>query len=102
MKKGDKLFVRIDYRVEENDFGENDFNDHIKYLTQVASERYFLGGGFEHTKGGMIIIKAENLEEAKRIADKDPLIEKKLFRYEMYEWNLVLLSDEIQKGNSTT
>lgn len=99
MKKGDKLFVRIDSKIKENRSGSDYFNDHIKYLSKVASERYFIGGGFSNADGGMIIFQAESLEEAHFIADKDPLIENNLYRYELFEWNLVILSDEIQKNN---
>lgn len=93
MKKGDKLFVRIDYKNEELEITEKDFQDHAKYLKGVASERYFVGGGFSNAKGGMIIFEAKDLEEAKMIAKKDPIIERGLFRVKVYEWDLLILSD---------
>jgi uncharacterized protein YciI len=96
MKKGDKLFARIDYKVEGSKSSSNDFNDHIKYLSEVASERYFIGGGFANTIGGMIIFEAKDLTEAKGIADNDPLMKRNLFSYELFEWDLVILSNEIQ------
>lgn len=94
MEKGDKLFVRIDSRISEREFGKTDFRDHIEYLEGIAKERYFLGGGFENRLGGMIIYEAINLEEAKKVADNDPLIKRNLYTYELYEWSLVLLSSE--------
>ena len=97
MKKGDKLFARIDYKVEGTESSSDDFNDHIKYLSKVASKRYFIGGGFSNTSGGMIIFQAEDLKEAKEVADNDPLIKRNLYRCELFEWDLVILSDEIQK-----
>lgn len=97
VKKGDKLFIRIDYRNEENEFGPTDFEDHIDYLKSVASERYFIGGGFKNEKGGMIVFKAKDFEEAKRIADNDPLIKKDLYTYKLYEWELVIVSEKIQE-----
>ncbi|ANQ54682.1 hypothetical protein Y592_08735 [Thermosipho sp. 1070] len=30
MKKGDRLFVRIDYRIKDIKFGPTDFEDHLK------------------------------------------------------------------------
>lgn len=93
MKKGDILFVRIDHRIEGNEFGPTDFDDHIKYLKRVASERYFVGGGFSNTVGGMIVFKAKNLAEAKEVAENDPLIKRNLYTYELFEWDLVILSD---------
>lgn len=96
VEKGDKLFVRIDYRNNNKKFETNDFDDHIDYLEKIAAERFFIGGGFENKKGGMIIFKAKNLKEAKKIAKKDPLIKKALYTYKIYEWNLVLLSEKIE------
>ncbi len=93
MKKGDKLFVRIDYKNEELEITEKDFQDHVEYLKGVAAERYFVGGGFSNAIGGMIIFEAKDLEEAKMIAKKDPIIERGLFRVKVYEWDLVILSD---------
>lgn len=93
MKKGDKLFVRIDYKNNELETTSKDFQDHVDYLKGIAAERYFIGGGFANTKGGMIIFKAKDLQEAKIIAEKDPIIERGLYRVELYEWNLLILSD---------
>lgn len=93
MKKGDKLFVRIDHRIEEKEFGPTDFDDHVKYLNGVASERYFIGGGFANKVGGMIAFKAKDLDEAKEVADNDPLIKRNLYTYELLEWDLVIVSE---------
>jgi uncharacterized protein len=97
MKKGDKLFARIDYKIEENKSSSDDFNDHIKYLNEVASKRYFVGGGFSNTAGGMMIFQAKDLTEAEEIANNDPLIKRNLYKCELFEWDLVILSDEIQR-----
>ncbi|TDO73407.1 YCII-related domain-containing protein [Halanaerobium saccharolyticum] len=97
LAKGDKLFVRIDYRENNKEFTTNDFEKHFNYLKKVAGERYFIGGGFENEKGGMIVFKANNLKEAKEIAENDPLIKKSLYTYKIYEWNLLLLSEQIEK-----
>ena len=96
MKKGERLFVRIDYRVSGTEIRPRDFEDHIVYVKRVASERFLIGGGFCHKSGGMTIFEAEDVREAKRIADDDPLIKKGLFRYELYEWELVVLSGDVR------
>ncbi len=95
MKKGDKLFMRIDSRLGENEFGENDFDEHIDYVKKVASERYFVGGGFVEDLGGMIVFEAKNLEEAKEIAGNDPLMKRNLYKYKLFEWELAVLSNNI-------
>lgn len=95
MNKGEKLFVRIDYRIEENDFSSSDFKDHIEYVTEISFGRKFIGGGFANTKGGMIIFEARDLDEAKEICDNDPLIIKDLYRYELRQWDLVIVSEDV-------
>lgn len=93
MKKGDRLFVRIDYKNNELETTSQDFQDHVEYLKGVAAERYFVGGGFNNATGGMIIFEAKDLEDAKLIAQKDPIIERNLYTTEVYEWELLILSD---------
>ncbi len=93
MKKGDKLYVRIDYKVGEKNLTDQDFQDHMAYVENVAGERYFIGGGFSNTDGGMILLKAENFEEAQEIARNDPLVERGLYRYKLFAWDLVVLSE---------
>lgn len=93
MKKGDKLFVRIDYKNNGLETTAKDFQDHLAYLKGVAAERYFVGGGFANAGGGMIIFEAKDLEEARMIAQNDPIIARDLYRIELYEWDLLILSD---------
>lgn len=95
MKKGSRLYVRIDHRVEEKNLTDQDFQDHMAYVENVARERYFIGGGFSNADGGMTLYKAENFEEAQKIAQNDPLIERGLYRYELFAWDLVVLSENI-------
>lgn len=94
MKKGDILYIRTDYKVEGIQVSNKDFEDHIRYLEEVAQERYFMGGGYKNNPGGMIIFSAKDLEEAKKISDGDPLIERKLYTYEILQWELVILSSK--------
>jgi len=94
MKQGDKLFVRIDRKNPDLKSAPKDFEEHVQYLKGVAGERYFLGGGFNNAAGGMLVIAAKDLDEARKIADKDPLVERNFYSYELYEWELLILSEE--------
>lgn len=40
----------------------------------------------------MILLEAESTEEAKAIFDKDPIIERGHYRYELVEWDILLKS----------
>ena len=97
MKKGDKLYVRIDYRVEKKDFTQQDIQDHLTYVEHTAKERYFIGGGFSNIDGGMILFEAEKFEEAQKIAQSDPIIEKGFYRYDLFAWDLTVLSEDLIK-----
>ncbi|ERI91849.1 hypothetical protein HMPREF1982_02892 [Clostridiales bacterium oral taxon 876 str. F0540] len=92
MKKGDKLFVRIDYKNPALNSSPKDFEEHVEYLNTIAVERYFVGGGFNNAKGGMIIFEAKDIKEAKAIAENDPLIKRNFYNFELYEWELFILS----------
>ena len=93
LKKGAELFVRVDYKVGEKDMTQQDLDDHLAYVRNAAGERYFLGGGFSNTDGGMCLFEAANLEEARKFAQNDPIIEKGFYRYEIFEWKLMILSE---------
>jgi len=94
LEQGSKLFVRIDYKIEGKELTHQDYEDCLIYLKNVARERYFIGGVFSNVDGAMCLIEAENFEEAQEIARNDPLIERGLYRYELFEWNLVVLSGD--------
>ena len=92
LKKGSTLYVRVDHKAEEKNIAPHDFEDHLTYVRNVAEERYFIGGGFSNIDGGMCLFEAKNLEEAQNIAQNDPIIKKGLYRYEIFEWKLAVLS----------
>ena len=68
--------------------------DHLAYVKNIANERYFIGGGFLNKNGGMCLFEAENFEEAQKVIQNDPIIEKGLYRFELFEWNVAVLSEE--------
>lgn len=92
-KKGSKLYVRID-KADKKEMTQHDFQDHLDYVKNIAKERFLMGGGFSNTDGGMILCEAENLEEAQKIFYNDPIIERELYRCEVFEWDLFVLSED--------
>lgn len=96
MNTGKILYVRTDFKVEGTKISKGDFNDHIDYLKRISEKRFFMGGGFINTAGGMIVYEASDIEDARNVADGDPLIVRGLYRYELAEWEMVLLSKELQ------
>lgn len=92
MLEGKLLYVRIDYKIEKTEMSEKDFNDHIDYLSKISKERYFVGGGFTESRGGMIVFEASNKDEAVSICDGDPIISKGFYRYELHPWKIAIES----------
>jgi len=94
LKKGSVLYVRIDCKIDGKGMTNQDLEDHMTYVKNVAKERYFVGGGFLNVDGGMILFAAENLEEAQKIIRDDPVIERGLYRCDIFEWKLAVLSED--------
>ncbi|MBI5239331.1 MAG: flavin reductase [Elusimicrobia bacterium] len=62
---------------------------HVAHLKKLDRQgRLELCGPFKDGKGGMAIIRAGSLEEAKAIAESDPFIKEGLETYALREWEL--------------
>jgi len=92
MKETKKLFVRIDEKNENIKMNDSDFTSHIRYLNEIAETRFFIGGGFEKQEGGMIIFEANNVNEAKSICDRDPIIFKGIYKYSLLQWKTKIIN----------
>ena len=90
-----KLYVRVDSKIGEKSLTNQDYQDHLAYVENIAGERYLLGGGFLNADGGMLLFEAENLEDAQRVAFGDPIITKGYYRCDVFEWVLKILSANI-------
>ena len=93
LKKGSKLYVRVD-KVGEEKITQEDIKDHMDYVESIAAERFFIGGGFANFDGGMILMEAKNIAEARKIFHNDPLIMKGFYNCEVYAWKLVVMSEQ--------
>ena len=99
LKEGSVLYVRIDYKIGEQVESEQDAMDCMEYLEKIAKERYLVAGLFgdmekEEMNGAMMLFEASSLEEAKEITEKDPIIERGFYRYELSQWNVMLVSSK--------
>lgn len=94
MKKQEIWFVRIDKKDDNKDLTEEVYQNHLNYLSQIAPDIQLIGGGFENTPGGMILFQSENINEAKKICEADPLILTKAYKYELYKWKLKIVANE--------
>ena len=66
---------------------------HIAFLEQQGKEgTIFARGKFADGAGGLVIYKAESLEEARRIAAGDPYVAGGARSLELHEWDMKVLS----------
>ncbi|MDW7675383.1 MAG: YciI family protein [Bacillota bacterium] len=65
---------------------------HKDYLQKYIDEgKIFAKGPFTDHSGGLIIYKAESYQEAKELAEKDPVVIEKSRRLTLKEWKSTLL-----------
>lgn len=98
LKEGSKIYVRIDYKIGDQHETEQDAQDCMDYLQRMAKERYLIAGMLGDMEkmqmdGAMLLFEAKDLEEAKEIAEADPIIQRGFYRCVVYQWNIVLLSE---------
>ena len=86
-------YVRMDEKARAEVMSKELFRAHIDYLSEVATQRPFAGGGFKDAPGGMILFTADSLDEAHKICTNDPIILEGYYRYDLKEWEVVLVSD---------
>jgi len=94
LKEGTKLYVQIDSPVEGKEFDQQVYEEAVTAANAMAKERYFKAGVFTNVHKAMVIFEAESMDEAHKLAQSGPLIKHGLYRYELYEWELMIASDD--------
>jgi uncharacterized protein YciI len=61
---------------------------HLEYIHELFLKgQVMMAGPFTDKQGGMVIYKADSYEEAKRLAEADPVIVEGARTLELREWN---------------
>jgi uncharacterized protein len=61
---------------------------HLVYINDLyKQDKVVMAGPFTDKKGGMVIYRAESYEEARKLAEVDPVIVEKARTLELREWN---------------
>ncbi|MBD0380013.1 YciI family protein [Paenibacillus sedimenti] len=64
---------------------------HLTYLEERRSDgKIFANGRFVDGWGGLVIYKAETMEEAKQLAEADPFVKLGARHCEIHEWDIVI------------
>jgi uncharacterized protein YciI len=61
---------------------------HLEYLNQLfLEEKVVMAGPFTDKQGGMVIYKADTMEEAEQLAKADPVVAQGARTLQLREWN---------------
>ncbi|WP_134699423.1 YciI family protein [Ammoniphilus sp. YIM 78166] len=61
---------------------------HLRYIDELFQQgKVVMAGPFTDQKGGMVIYRAHSYEEAKKMAEQDPVVVERARTLELREWN---------------
>ncbi|MBO8164327.1 MAG: hypothetical protein H0Z34_11500 [Brevibacillus sp.] len=61
---------------------------HLDYINQLfLQDKVVMAGPFTDKRGGMVIYRANSLEEARQMAEADPVVAQGARTLELREWN---------------
>ena len=97
LKEGSTLYVRIDYKIGEQEEDEQVALECMEYLQRLAKERYLVAGilgdmELGQMDGAMLLFEAKDMAVAQAISRQDPIIAKGFYRCEVYKWNVMQTS----------
>lgn len=82
-------FVYILTRINDSKWGEELIREHVEHLKKLEAESILdLAGPFTDYKGGMVILKNVQYDQAKTIAENDPFVRSGAETYELITWEL--------------
>ncbi|MFE5317518.1 YciI family protein [Paenibacillus sp. NPDC056579] len=66
-------------------------SEHLDYLAAVRSQGHiFANGRFTDGAGGLVIYRANTLEEVQAFVNQDPYVIHKARGFEIHEWDIVI------------
>ena len=84
-------FVKIEKGIVDKATFDRYVSAHKDYVRDLISQgRAAKTGYWAERGGGMLLFKADSLEEAQAIIVRDPLIENSCVEYELHEWRIVV------------
>jgi uncharacterized protein YciI len=84
-------FVKIERGIVEKSVFDLHVSAHKTFVRDLIEKGHEAKTGYWSERGGgMLLFKADSLEEARAIVSRDPLIENGCVEYELHEWRIVL------------
>ncbi len=80
-------FVKIETGIVEKPVFDQYVPAHKAYVQQLIDRGHEAKTGYwKERGGGMLLFRAESLDQARQIVERDPLVKNQCVRYELHEW----------------
>jgi uncharacterized protein YciI len=84
-------FVKIEEGIVDKTIFDQYVSAHKEYVRNLIHKGHEAKTGYWGKKGGgMLLFKAESMQEAEAIVSQDPLIINNCVKYQLYEWKIVV------------
>jgi uncharacterized protein YciI len=84
-------FVKIEEGIVEKPEFDKHVSAHKAYVQGLIAKGHEARTGYWAERGGgMLLFKAQSLEEAKAIVAQDPLVQNNCVKYKLHEWCLIV------------
>lgn len=84
-------FVKIEKGIVDKAAFDQFVPAHVAYVKALITQGYEAKSGYwAEYGGGMLIFRANSLEDARAIVAADPLIKNHCVEYELHEWRVVV------------
>ncbi|MEO1069047.1 MAG: YciI family protein [Cyanobacteria bacterium J06638_6] len=84
-------FVKIEKGIVNKPIFDQYIPAHVAYVRDLIARGHEAKTGYwAEYGGGMLLFRAESLDEARAIVAADPLIQNHCVEYELHEWRVVV------------
>jgi uncharacterized protein YciI len=84
-------FVKIEEGIVDKPTFDRYVPAHKAYVEDLIAKGYQAKTGYwQRRGGGMLLFKAESMEEAQQIVAEDPLVKHGCVKYDLYQWCIVV------------
>jgi uncharacterized protein YciI len=84
-------FVKIEKGIVDKPTFDRHVPAHKAYVRDLIAQGHQARSGYWGCLGGgMMLFKADSMDEAQAIVAKDPLVQNGCIKYELYEWRVVV------------
>lgn len=84
-------FVKLERGIVNKAVFDQFVPDHVTYVKDLIAKGHAAKTGYwAEYGGGMLLFKANSIEEARVIVAADPLVQNHCVEYELHEWRVVV------------